>query len=207
MREKLQILLIRNGSTNQALNSCLGARCDDSLTEPEKLRIQQRETEGFYPAVERVYTSSLMRCRETAYLIYPKQLAIVATELPAYDYGEVSGCSYDEIVSNPDYRKILSDPNSVGLPGAENFYGYEVKSATGFQNIVEEVIHTGGSSVAIVTYRESISAIANRFCVPRSERQICTLLPGDFLELEYDLEKNIAVIKNFSKKVDKAEVI
>lgn len=196
MNPEIKVVLIRSGSPSEERSVCLGKRCDNQLIPSEQQRISQLSKKGFYPKVDRVYTSSLTRCRETAYLAYPEKPAIIATELPAFDYGDLSGNTLKEVFTNNQHKERIEQTGISGAPDGDGMYTYYSASAKGFQSIMEEVANTGGKSVAIITYRETILAIGNRFCVPRSEYRNFNLDFGDFLVLNYEMDLNIAFLEN-----------
>ena len=87
-----KIHLIRHGATDaNYLGQYIGSKTDLPLS-PEgfsELRLIKDDIE--YPDIDVLYSSPLLRCRQTASLLYPEKDIIPVPNFTEYDFGEFEG--------------------------------------------------------------------------------------------------------------------
>ena len=119
----MQILWIRHGKTLGNVQRRYVGRTDEGLTDEAKLCLQKKhvlmrdlcvQTEGgrnpgkwyhagaFVP--DYVYSSPMMRCRETAEILFPGQVLCVQEGLQETDFGDFEYKNYEELKENPAYQ-------------------------------------------------------------------------------------------------------
>ena len=88
-----KIYLIRHGATDgNARGEYIGVT-DLALSLGGVAELTELKEKIQYPFVEKVYTSPLLRCRQTANILYPEQEADIVENLSEYDFGEFEGKS------------------------------------------------------------------------------------------------------------------
>ena len=75
------LYLIRHGITQGNLDGKYIGQTDLSLCPEGKKQIEDLVAQEVYPEVEKVYSSPLARCLETAEIIYPEQKLMVIDEI------------------------------------------------------------------------------------------------------------------------------
>ena len=86
------ITLIRHGKTSGNREKRYVGITDEALSSEGELEIKTRA----YPKADIVFSSPMMRCLETAKIIYPDQEPIVIPELRETDFGRFEGKNYLE---------------------------------------------------------------------------------------------------------------
>ena len=81
------LYLIRHGITEGNLDGKYIGQTDLALCPQGEKQIQQLVKAGVYPYVEKVYTSPLKRCVETAQIIYPDIQLSKVDEIAEMDFG------------------------------------------------------------------------------------------------------------------------
>lgn len=184
---RLQIALVRNGMTASAQRGkYLGDTINESLLETERLRIRQRYEVRLYPPAEIVYTSPLLRCRETVSQLYPHVPAFVLGDLAPMDLGRYEGRSFHQIVGDDQFAQWAKAPDLRPLGDGEAPYAFQARCTRVFRQIVDELASKGIAEAAVVAHRGVLESILQRFTTPRSYYKDWALEYGGGYLLEYD---------------------
>ena len=192
---ELTIALIRNGMTKTAKKGCYLGTLDEPLLEEEKARIQNKAAEGSYPATQLVYTSSMLRCRETARLVYPSIPAIVLKELSPMDLGAFTGRSYNQVILDKQLQGWFSSQEALPPGGGEDLHTFHARCMLAFQEIIKEMEHKQIATAAAFAHRDVIGNILQRYCVPRSYYKDWPTGYGEGYIFAYDVRTSTAKIK------------
>ena len=158
-----EIILIRHGKTAGNLRGAYIGRTDESLCPEGRALLLARKEAGEYPPVDRVFTSPLLRCRETAELLYPLKAAI-REGLREMDFGEFEGKSYAELNGNPDYQRWIDLEGTIPFPGGEDPMAFRQRSAEAFRSICRELREK--ERAAVVCHGGTIMAVLSAFSLP-----------------------------------------
>ncbi len=97
-----EIILVRHGKTAGNLEGrYIGSRTDEPLCEEGIHALEEKVREGTYPPVDLVYASPMIRCRQTAKILWPKfadssQIQYVQN-LQECDFGAFENKNYQEL--------------------------------------------------------------------------------------------------------------
>lgn len=72
-------------------------------------------------AARHVWGSDLLRCRQTAQLLFPNARYKADANLRELNFGDWEGKTYSDLQSNARYRQWINDPLSVQPPNGESF--------------------------------------------------------------------------------------
>lgn len=78
-----------------------------------------RETAPLMPPVEHLYVSPMLRCRQTADLLWPNVPRTYVEDLRETDFGIFEGKSHAELQDDPVYQRWLSGEMVVGEPAED----------------------------------------------------------------------------------------
>ena len=121
----MRLILVRHGESKLGSVYRYAGRTDTPLS-PEGRR-QVLELAGRFGGfrVDRVFSSDLIRCRETAELLAPRSRIEFTACLRELDFGEWEGLTPEECaLAHPSrYRRWLEDPRAVEPPGGESLDG------------------------------------------------------------------------------------
>lgn len=162
----LKIHLIRHGSTDaNVLGQYIGCKTDAPLS-PEglnELRILKENME--YPEVDCLYSSPLLRCRQTGAVLYP-DLGITSVEnLKEYDFGDFEGKTAAELESNPEFLAWVS--GKATPPNGEDNTEFIKRLCLGLQQIVMDMLEKGKSTSAVIMHGGAIMMLLGATAVPR----------------------------------------
>jgi alpha-ribazole phosphatase len=160
----LTIALLRHSITAGNLARQYIGSIDQPLA-PEGVSLA-RECAPLMPGVERVYTSPMRRCRQTAALLFPQHPARVADDLRECDFGACEGKTHDELSEHSFYRSWLQAAGALPPPGGECGESFVRRCVEGFYRMVDELRADGIESAAAVIHGGSIMAVMSRLALP-----------------------------------------
>jgi broad specificity phosphatase PhoE len=118
----MRLILVRHGESLLGSVNRYAGRTDTRLS-PEGRRQVLELAERFRRfRADGVFSSDLLRCRETVELLAPRSRIEYTASLRELDFGEWEGLSPEECsVSHPmRYRRWMEDPRSEDPPGGES---------------------------------------------------------------------------------------
>lgn len=121
------------------------------------------ELKNRYPEVESVYCSPLLRCRQTAYMIYPGMEPIEEPLLSECNFGDFENKNYLELRNNPVYQKWIDSGGALRFPNGEDPLNFKARSIRGFYRVINSSIAQKQQSIAIVTHGGTIMSIMEQF--------------------------------------------
>lgn len=163
----LKIHLIRHGATDANYDGrYIGCKTDLPLA-PEglnELRLLKDDID--YPEIERLYSSPMLRCRQTGAVLYPDFEPVMVEELKEYDFGSFENKTAAELESNPNFIPWTSGRLS-SPPGGEDNSGFIKRICVGFNKIVLDMIEGGLTESAVIMHGGAIMMLLGVSAVPR----------------------------------------
>lgn len=173
-----KIHLIRSGITDGNLRGCyIGNRtdlplCPEGLTE---LRLLRENSE--YPDIEALYSSPMLRCRQSGAVIYPGFEPVIIDELTEYDFGKFEGKTAKELEADHDYSDWTS--GKLEAPeGGESTSNFVKRLALGLNMVVRDMMDKGISSSAVMMHGGAIMMLLAATAVPRKKSVEWSCEPG-----------------------------
>lgn len=163
----LKIHLIRHGATDANYDGrYIGCKTDLPLA-PEglnELRLLKDDID--YPEIERLYSSPMLRCRQTGAVLYPDFEPVMVEELKEYDFGSFENKTAAELESNPNFIPWTSGRLSAP-PGGEDNSEFIKRICVGFNKIVLDMIEGGLTESAVIMHGGAIMMLLCVSAVPR----------------------------------------
>lgn len=151
----MHIYLIRHGMTEgNRLRQYIGST-DEPLCGEGRAQLQSRVAQGYYPQVERLCISPMLRCRQTAELIYPGMPRLEDADLREMDFGDFEGQTYEQLKERPDYQAWLE---GGPCPGGENREHFISRCREAFIRCVHNELECNTKRLAIIAHGGTIMA-------------------------------------------------
>ena len=165
----LKIHLIRHGATDANYDGrYIGCKTDLPLA-PEGLNeLRMLKDDIDYPEIERLYSSPMLRCRQTGAVLYPDFEPVTVEELKEYDFGSFENKTAAELESNPNFIPWTSGRLS-SPPGGEDNSEFIKRICVGFNKIVLDMIEGGLTESAVIMHGGAIMMLLGVSAVPRSK--------------------------------------
>ena len=150
------ITFIRHGKTAGNLTNCYIGVTDEPLIIEGEDEIRKR----IYPEADVVFSSPLLRCIETAGLIYPNQKPVVIDELRETNFGRFEGKNYKDLSNDIDYQRWIDSGGDLPFPDGESKAEATKRTIEGFEKVLElsksyynvSVIAHGGTIMGILSH-------------------------------------------------------
>lgn len=167
MNFPLTLLLVRHSITagnlaGQYIGSTDQPLCSEGI---ELAHVAARSM----PSVLRVYCSPMLRCRQTAALLYPNHVLREVTDLREADFGICEGKTYAQLAADPYYREWITSSGALPPPGGEGAEHFSNRCVTAFRGILDELVCDNISRAACVIHGGSIMAIMTALASPKRQ--------------------------------------
>ena len=158
----MKVYLLRHGETAwNAEKRYLGCRTDQPLSAPGRAALVPAD---FAP--ERLVVSPLLRCRQTASILFPNTAQQQDEGLREMDFGAFEGRTADEMAADADYRAWVDRLCAGPCPGGEDMDAFAQRSADAFLRQVQKALADGCASLAVVAHGGTVMAVMSRLFRP-----------------------------------------
>ena len=181
----LKLLLVRHGETaGNKLKRYIGKRTDEPLC-PEGTE----ELKGLsYPEVQAVYASPMLRCTQTAGILFPGKKLNIIDELAECDFGEFENKNYLELDGNEHYQAWIDSGGLLSFPGGESREKFKRRNMIGFQKAVNGCIRGEISLAALVVHGGTIMNVMEEYADEERSFYDWHVKNGRGYEVEIDTE-------------------
>ena len=177
------LYLIRHGITEGNLDGKYIGQTDLALCPQGEKQIQQLVKAGVYPCVEKVYTSPLNRCVETAQIIYPDIQLSKVDEIAEMDFGQFEGKTQKELENLPEYTAWLKGGPEACPPEGEKFGDFSLRCISGLDIIFRDMMKKEITRAAMVTHGGVITNLLAGFGLPKGHPADYMCGPGEGFEI------------------------
>lgn len=173
--KSIKCVFIRHGSTASNREHRYLGKTDEPLDEVGMHYIKQAVENGIYSRVladigkksdVEIYSSPLLRCIQTAKIIFPDLTPKLIDNLSEMDFGEFELKNYEELSSDIRYRDIYQDwidsGGTLAFPGGENRSEFIDRCLESFKTIISAI--DDEKTAVFVVHGGTIMAIMSHFC-------------------------------------------
>lgn len=164
----MKVYFIRHGQTKGNREGRYVGRTDEPLLAETKEKLFEKSL--ILKAVlspDVLYVSPMLRCCETAQILFPGKVQIEVDAFRECDFGEFEYRNYGELNGNPDYQRFIDSGGTCGFPGGETMDEFQDRCAREFYNMLSfEWKRKPDSSIAFIVHGGTIMAILDRFSHP-----------------------------------------
>ena len=156
----LKLLLIRHGETEgNKRKRYIGKKTDEPLCQEAGEMLEKLK----YPMVQAVYASPMIRCTQTAGILFPEKKLNIIDELAECDFGEFENKNYLELDGNENYQAWIDSGGLLPFPGGESREEFKRRNVIGFQKAVNSCIRKEIKSAALVVHGGTIMNIMEEY--------------------------------------------
>ena len=153
-------MLIRHGETcGNKLKRYIGKRTDEPLTKEAEEMLKGLG----YMCPEAVYASPMLRCTQTAGILFPGKTLNIIDELAECDFGEFENKNYMELDGNQNYQAWIDSGGLLPFPGGESREEFKKRNLKGFKKVVQSCIRKEIQSAALVVHGGTIMNIMEEY--------------------------------------------
>lgn len=164
-----KLYLIRHGMTKGNLEGRFVGRTDLPLCEEGIAELKKLQEEYEYPDVQKVYSSPMARCVETADILYPNRLLQRVDNLREYDFGVFEGQLAKDLAGTEMFVRWNESGMSAAPEGAESITDFAQRVALGFQEILDDMMQHKITTAAAVLHGGVILNLLSVFAYPKRD--------------------------------------
>jgi alpha-ribazole phosphatase len=162
----LKIHLIRHGATDANVHGMyIGCKTDLPLS-PEgfdELRLLRDNNE--YPKIQKLYSSPMLRARQTVALLFPDTDITLIENMREYDFGAFEGKTAIELEGNPYFASWVA--GKISAPEGESNTEFVKRICLGFNEIVVDMLQNNISEAAVVMHGGAMMMLLAACAVPQ----------------------------------------
>lgn len=181
----MKIFLIRHGKTAGNLLHKYVGRTDEPLCDAGRLGLQGVNA----PKVDGVFASPMLRCRQTAALLYPGRQIWTEERLRECDFGRFEMKNWKELDGDKDYQAWIDSGGLLPFPEGESQEAFRGRCRQGF----EAVLHMAGErklkSIAVVVHGGTIMSVMDAWSAPHKGYFDWQIGNGEILAVSADLQR------------------
>lgn len=161
----MEIILIRHGKTKGNLRGAYVGRTDEPLCEEGRKLLAGKKV----PRTEMVFSSPMVRCRETARILYPGQEPVVVESLKECDFGRFEGHTWQELSGDVQYQAWIDSGGMMPFPEGESHEAFLRRCCAGFAEVYRISKENRCQRAAVVTHGGTIMAILDAWSEPHRD--------------------------------------
>ena len=181
-----RISILRHGLTSANDKGIyIGSRSDYSLSDKGRAQLADKMDEFEYPGVQRVYSSPMKRCLETAELIYPYRELVTVDNMTELDLGEFDGKNVKELIERDDYKEWLQGktPEKRAPGGGESMEELMLRLFKGMHEIILDMMNEDITHSALITHSGIVTNLISAFGLPKIDPKEICCEPGEGFEI------------------------
>lgn len=160
--------LIRHGKTVANEKGIYIGGTDYPLSEQGAAELCGKMDLYEYPRVQRVYSSPLLRCTETAEILFPDTEMRIEADLRELNFGVFDGKSVEELVHREDYKAWLHGKGpDVRPPEGESTAELCIRSFWALHRILLAMMQDDIDHCAVISHGGVISNMLSCFGLPK----------------------------------------
>lgn len=156
--------LVRHGATRGTeARRYEGAGSDTPLSEEGARRLEGMDAD---PSVTVVYTSGMVRCSQTASILFPAARQVVVSGLREMAFGAFEGKSFADLADDASYRAWVEGGCTAPCPGGEDQAGFVRRTVEAFRALADERMRAGDARCVVVAHAGTVRAVASELARP-----------------------------------------
>lgn len=164
MEKQFNLVFIRHGATKSNREHRYLGSADESLLEDGIDKLKENLALKKYPQPDIVFSSPMIRCQETAKLLYPDKQALLIPEWREMNFGDFEGKNFEELKSDQRYQEWINSNGCLPFPNGEDRKEFIVRSVNGLQKMIEQLRSIEAETVVMVVHGGTIMAILSHCC-------------------------------------------
>lgn len=137
MKSELKLTLIRHGETKSNVEHRYLGTADEPLSEQGKMKLQVKKDTESYPVLGKLFVSPMLRCMETAEILFPDCEFVCIPEWTEMKFGLFEGKNYEELNGNKEYQAWIDSGGILPFPEGEDRDEFKERVMNGFEKMLD----------------------------------------------------------------------
>lgn len=165
-----RIHLIRHGKTLANAQGRFVGRTDIPVSEEGIAELRSLSETYEYPGVQKVYSSPLLRCVQTAQILYPAFEPVLIDGLREYDFGDYENKTAAELVDDAPFMAWLK--NGTVPESMENMHDFEQRIRAGFESVLKDMMANKLTSAAVIIHGGVMMTLLSALGLPKRDPKL-----------------------------------
>lgn len=141
---QIELYLIRHGMTlGNVEHRYIGRQTDEPLSEDGRQQLEKRKDQWAQVCrtwdMPYVFVSPMLRCRQTAEILFPQIPQIEIDPWREMDFGEFEGRNYAQLNGDPRYQAWIDSGGTLAFPGGESREAFIARCVDGMELVMEQI--------------------------------------------------------------------
>ncbi len=163
-----RINLIRHGLTQANVEGRYVGHTDYELCTEGISELVNMSHEYVYPNVERVYSSPMLRCIQTAEILYPEHKLFVVDDLKEMNFGDFEGFTHEELCRREDFNSWMDNSYENAPPNGESGVDFSARLVQALRGIFREMMEEKIFETAIIAHGGVIMSLLFTMGMPKA---------------------------------------
>lgn len=163
---QIEMVFIRHGETDSNRRKSYLGWTDEPLSVEGREVIAQNKKK--YPDADFIFTSPMLRCRQTKEIIYGNQSCQIIEKWKEMNFGSFEGKTYLELNGNKDYQRWIDSGGTLPFPDGESREEFILRCRAGLMDCLTRLTEKKSD-----TFRsEDQSKRINKICFIEQENEL-----------------------------------
>lgn len=162
-----RLSILRHGRTEANAEGTYIGVTDLPLSAEGKEELLEKYETKAYPRVQKVYSSPLLRCTQSADILFPDRLMQTVEGLREMNFGDFEGKNVKELAQNEGYKKWLKGGIDNCPPNGESLRDMVIRTYRALQEILQDMMNEGLTHCGVVTHAGIIMNMLACFGLPK----------------------------------------
>lgn len=168
MVHSFTLTLFRHGLTNANKKKQYLGWTDAPLSQQGKLETIKVAEKLNDLSLDKVITSDLIRCQQTAKLLFPRKNMIKIADLREMNFGVFEEKTYEDLKNNKSYQKWLDSAFKIAPENGESFELFSKRVLTGLKKAIE-ILDENDRELVIISHGGVIRLLLSKFVQSEKE--------------------------------------
>ena len=135
---------------------------------------------------EAVFISPMLRCRQTANIIFRNQDVTVIPDYRECDFGDFENKNFQELKENPKYLAWMESNGRLPFPNGESREDFLNRSNTAFEMMIKTSTECDYGKIAMIVHGGTIMSILDQYSCPHKDFYDWQISNGEGFRMEWN---------------------
>lgn len=164
-----RLTILRHGKTEANETGTYIGVTDLPLSEEGRTELTDKFEAGDYPKVHKVYSSPLLRCTQSAEILFPDRELERVPDLREMDFGDFEGLSVPDLIDLEAYKAWLQGGMDNSPPNGESLREMVLRCYRALEYILRDMMKEGLTHCGVVTHSGIIMNMLSCFGLPKMQ--------------------------------------
>ena len=155
----IKLYFLRHGETEANTRHAYLGTTDEPLNDNGILQAMNCEM----PDIKRVYTSPMLRCQQTAGIIFPNAERIAVDGFRECNFGDFECKNYNELKDDEYYKEWMASGGTKAFPNGESMLSFQARCVDAFEKIIDDEWNRKPKSLGFVVHGGTIMGLFHKF--------------------------------------------